>query len=306
MAASRTRRLCGAPAQLLRRHFLSVPRARFPTVQGHRGAPLLEPENTLAGFQRAAEVGADSVELDVFMTKDGIPVVFHGGMASAKVREKVKLLHPDSDPNDFLVGELSTLTKTEGNIQDLAMAEIGTLELNPAGYDCPMDRISQPSAYIPTLQEALLLCRTLGLHVTVELKGIDTPKPVVKMLQSLGMVEKVTVSSFTWSLVEEAKALEPDLHIALLFVEPPADTMEHALKYNASELHFRYDTVTKELVADAHRHGLTTMAWFRSPHSMKNEESYFFQLIEAGIDVICTNQPDALAELKQTLVLPKL
>lgn len=300
-----TQRFLGNSSRLLRQRFSNMSYARFPIVQGHRGAPFLEPENTLSGFETAAKVGANSVELDVFLSTDGIPVVFHGGAASKELQEKMKQLHPDSDPKDFLVGELSTLTKTVGNIQDLSIEEIKSLKLNPNGYDCPPERLMQPKAFIPTLEQALLLCRSNNLHVTIELKGADTPYPVVQLLKKLGMVGEVTISSFTWSMVEAAKKLEPKLSVALLFDKVHSDAIECALKLNATEVHFRYDTVTKELVARAHEHGLIAMAWFRSPHDMKNEALEFHKLIQTGVDVICTNRPDQLAELKATL-LPRL
>lgn len=44
---------------------------RLCEVQGHRGCPYLEPENTLAGFKKCVELGIDAVELDVFKTRDG-------------------------------------------------------------------------------------------------------------------------------------------------------------------------------------------------------------------------------------------
>ncbi len=49
---------------------------RFEIV-AHRGVPTDVPENTMAGFRRALELGADAVEMDVRLTKDGVPVLFH-------------------------------------------------------------------------------------------------------------------------------------------------------------------------------------------------------------------------------------
>ena len=46
-------------------------------IQGHRGARGLAPENTLAGFQKAIELGVTTLEFDVGVTKDGIPIIFH-------------------------------------------------------------------------------------------------------------------------------------------------------------------------------------------------------------------------------------
>merc|ERR1712046_431578 len=158
------------------------------------------------------------------------------------------------------------------------------------GFDCPSERISLPTAFIPTLEEALVLCRSHNLHVTIELKGANTPYPVIQLLRKLGMIGEVTISSFTWSLVEAAKQIEPSVRIALLFDKAHPKAIEYALKFNASEVHFRYDTVTKQLVEGAHKHGLIAMAWFRSPHEMKNEQLEFNKLIQTGVDVICTNR----------------
>lgn len=279
-------------------HFKRPSTRRFPRIQGHRGTPFLEPENSLEGFSRAADIGADSVELDVFTTADGIPVVFHGGAAPKELQDEMRRTHPDKDPNDLLVGELGNLTARKGNIESLTLETMKTVELKPEGYVCPSDRVN--GVKIPTLEEALSLIRKRNLHVTVELKGLSTPKPVVHLLRKMGMVEEVTVSSFTWPLLVEAKALEPALQTAVLFVDPGEDCVAIAMKYKASEIHLRFDTVTKDVVNEAHAHGLNIMAWFRSPHTMKEEEKFFDHLIHAGVDTICTNVPDKLAQLKLT------
>ena len=67
-------------------NFLSQP-SRFPVIQGHRGAPLLEPENSVNAFQKAAKVGAESIELDVFLSKDDNLVVFHGGKSASNPKK---------------------------------------------------------------------------------------------------------------------------------------------------------------------------------------------------------------------------
>src|SRR5689334_3790399 len=55
---------------------------------GHRGAPREFPENTLPSFQRAFELGADGVELDVHLTVDGTPVVHHDPEVTVQVRPR--------------------------------------------------------------------------------------------------------------------------------------------------------------------------------------------------------------------------
>jgi glycerophosphoryl diester phosphodiesterase len=69
-----------APEQLVPANPFLAPKAR-PLVVGHRGVPVLHPENTLAGFRRAVELGIDAIELDVRLTRDGRAVVFHDATA---------------------------------------------------------------------------------------------------------------------------------------------------------------------------------------------------------------------------------
>ena len=65
-------------------------------IYGHRGAPADFPENTLAGFKRAVELGVHGIELDVHLSKDGVAVVCHGGVISSV------LSHLEDGPrNDF-------------------------------------------------------------------------------------------------------------------------------------------------------------------------------------------------------------
>ena len=51
--------------------------SRMPLILGHRGAPVVAPENTLAGFRKAIEMGSDGIELDVHLSRDGQIVVIH-------------------------------------------------------------------------------------------------------------------------------------------------------------------------------------------------------------------------------------
>jgi len=108
----------------------STPKASTDlAVIGHRGVRAIMPENTLAGFRRAQEVGADGIELDVRVSKDGIPVIMH-----------------DDD--------ITETTNGQGRVRDLTLAELQAVELD--------DGLG-----IPTLKEALD-CNDLTVQVEIK------------------------------------------------------------------------------------------------------------------------------------------
>ena len=279
-----------------------VDRSIFPMIQGHRGAPLVEPENTIAAFQHAAHSGANSVELDVFLSKDNELVVFHGGRSAKNPKE---------------VGNLGAHTTSDDNIQNLTLEEMRSLEFVNDTFACPNEKMN--GFYIPTLKETLeeVIIKN-NMHVTIELKGSTTPKPLVALLDTmkgeLDLEKQVTISSFNHDLLRQVKELNPAIHIATLFGRDIDNCAEVAKKFNATEIHLNFKLVTKKIVDELHHDGFIVMAWFNTPGSMTEdqEEAYFLHLLNAGVDTICTNAPDVLASKKNKLieehkrVLPKI
>ncbi len=266
--------------------------SHFPVIQGHRGAPLLGPENSVNAFQRAAEVGAESIELDVFLSKDDNLVVFHGGKSASNPKE---------------VGSLSGHTTSEKNIQDLSLDEIRALTFKTDSFACPTK--SMEGFYIPTLKEVLEdVVVENNMHVTIELKGSTTAKPVVQLLHTLrkklDLKNQVTISSFNHNLLAQIKELDQTINVATLFGKSIPDYAAVARQYHASEVHLSYKLVTKDIVDSLHQAGYIVMAWFSTPGSMEpgEEESHYLRLIQSGVDVICTNEPDTLVKKKPELL----
>ncbi len=116
----------------------------LPLILGHRGAPLEAPENTIPSFRRAMELGADGVEMDVQLSRDGALMVFHDEL-------------------------LSRTTNGEGKLAAMTFAELRSLD---AG-----DRFNRSFAgeKIPTLDEVLKVLPD-GAVVDVEMKS-ETPEP---------------------------------------------------------------------------------------------------------------------------------
>jgi glycerophosphoryl diester phosphodiesterase len=116
------------------------PQLNLPKVIGHRGAPFRAPENTLASFTKAAELGVTWVEFDVRLSLEGRVIVFH----------------------DDTLGRLSDGVGKVGAtpLQDLLARDVGS-HFDPA-YN---------GERIPTLEKALLQFRKLGLAFNLEMKG---------------------------------------------------------------------------------------------------------------------------------------
>ena len=150
---------------------LSAPRfpAR-PLVLGHRGSPAELPENTLAGFRRARELGADGVELDVQPSADGVAVVIH-------------------DPT------LERTTDGVGRIDALPWERISAVR---AG--------GEP---VPRLEAVAAWAAEAGAWLNVEVKSPGAESASVRAISDAGLLGRTFFSSFLPEVVAEVGRLEP-------------------------------------------------------------------------------------------------
>jgi glycerophosphoryl diester phosphodiesterase len=143
-----------------------------PLIIAHRGASLEKPENTLAAFRRALALGVDGIELDVHVTRDGIPVVFH----------------------DY---DLRRLTGTRGRISRKSWEELKRLRV--AGTDS-----------IPRLVDVLRLTHR-QVVVQIEIKAGVPIAPVIDAIRRARAAGSVILASFDAGIVSEAAQLGPTI-----------------------------------------------------------------------------------------------
>lgn len=272
----------------------------YPEVCGHRGAVFAEPENTVKGFCAAAAMGCDSVELDIFLLKDGKLVVFHG------------------DGTDKSPGLLHSYCGVEGSILDYDWNGVQSLRLRKECEEFPCSEDKFRGSYIPLLEEVLLNAKKTGINVRIELKGPGTEAPSLELVEKLGMVDQCSFASFRHDRVAKIRSLRPERKSdgshryktgCLFNNEVPDNFVEECDAIGATEVHLKYDTCTKERVASIHDKGMRSMAWFRGPIDMKadsstkyfdvgNEDETMYQaLINTGVMTMCVNQPDILVNL---------
>jgi glycerophosphoryl diester phosphodiesterase len=232
-------------------------------VIGHRGAMGHCPENTFASFERALELGADWIELDVHLTRDGALAVIHDEM-------------------------LDRTTDGHGLVKEHTLAELKRLD---AGAWFGPEYAGQR---IPTLDEVLAWSRVHATVVDIEIKnapiyyaGIE--EKVVESLDRAEMAEQVIVISFDHRSVQRVKALDSRIVTGVLYGARPTDGglgLAHAARADVVLPHWAY--VTPEDVQVAHAAGLAVAPWATSdPEILRN-------LIAAGVDAIGTNHPDVL------------
>jgi glycerophosphoryl diester phosphodiesterase len=191
-------------------------------VTSHRGAGFLEPENTLRAIRRAIDLGADQVEIDVQLTRDGHLILMH----------------------DTTVDRT---TNGKGNVADFTLAEIRQFD---AGQ----------GERVPTLEEVLTL--TDGkITPQIELKGPGTTHSVVKTLHALKCADRVILTSFLHQQLLEARQIDPNIHTGALWGRLPNDVVAQAEYLGVRALHLWHQFITSQIVSDAHARGLLIRAW---------------------------------------------
>jgi glycerophosphoryl diester phosphodiesterase len=263
-----------------------------------------ELENTREGFQKCADMGADAVELDIFLLKCGTLIVFHGA------------------GNDANPGQLLEYCGMEGNILDLTYEEALQLTFNPSYAEFPCPDNSILAGKIPTLEQVLVDAKKSGLHIKIELKGPGTVEPTLELVDRLDMVEQCSFSAFDLDRLAHFRRLRPQRdpetgeHVyktGTVFSNLPEDYIEQAQAAGASEIHLRYDTCTLEAITAIHEAGFGSMAWFRGPIGMSKDcleknwdvgnegESMYEVLLRSGVQQMCINKPDTLINLRDKL-----
>ncbi|MDP1579233.1 MAG: glycerophosphodiester phosphodiesterase [Candidatus Didemnitutus sp.] len=196
-----------------------------PLIIAHRGASAEKPENTPAAFQRALELKVDGIELDVHLTRDGVPVVFH-------------------DAN------LLRLTGTRGRLADRTWRELTALRVNG----------TEP---IPRLVDVLRLTRHRAL-VQIELKGGIAVAPVIRAVRAARATAWVILASFDAARVREAAQLAPTIPRMLISSgrRPAAALAREAAACSASGLSIDHRAVrSAAMVAYFHARSFSVWCW---------------------------------------------
>lgn len=233
---------------------------RAPWIIAHRGASGHAPENTLAAFERAVELGAGFIETDLHLTRDARFVAIHDRT-------------------------LERTTNGRGVVRDFTLAELRQLD---AGLWFDRQFSGQQ---IPTLEEILAFSRKHDVVFYFEIKyetAWGMHHALVAALQTAENAARSIVLSFDPETLLTLRRLDASVMTGLLAEKAQPDLIRAALDIGARQLCPHSDLVTRELVEQAHRADLHVVTW------TVNDAEKMRAAIDAGVDGIMTDLPDRL------------
>ena len=227
-----------------------------PFLVAHRGASGYAPEHTIAAYTLAMEQGADYVEQDLTLTRDGVLVC----------------LHDDT---------LERTTDGRGAVCRRTLAELRGLD---AGAWFAPEFAGEA---VPTLAQVLACVR---LPINVELKaggGVGLEARTLDVVRAAGALDRIVFSSFDPTSLERLRLLTADAQIGVLWSHPEiSPAIAIAKRVAAIAVHIRKTAVSPESVAAAREAGLLTRVW------TVNEPREFAPLERAGAAGVFTDYPE--------------
>lgn len=229
----------------------------------HRGASSLAPENTLAAFRKAVDLGADGLELDVHLSRDGRLVVIHDE-------------------------QLNRTTNGRGLVKDHTLAELRELD---AGSWFSQEFAGER---IPTLEE--VLTEFPGLHINIEVKsgvilypGIE--EAVLDTVRRRKMEEDILISSFNHYSLAECKRINPDVRTGILYMAGLYEPWDYAKKLGCYSIHPMFYGVQPEIIMGCKQNNLAIYAW------TVDDPKVMTALVKGGVTAIITNRCQDLKDI---------
>jgi len=264
-------------------------------VQGHRGCRGLYPENTLPSFQHAIEIGVNTLELDVVITKDRKVVVSHDPFFS-------HIICVDEKNNYILQKE----EKIKHKIFDMQYEQVKKYKCGTLKHPCFPNQI-QTLTYKPLLSEVIELAESLSKSIcyNIETKctlftdNVFHPKPkefanlLIEIINHYQINSKVIIQSFDIRTLQHLKN-EEGIRTSLLVDNTftPEKNISH-LGFKPDIYSPNYLLVTKELKDFCDNHNINILPW------TVNKEEDMIKLINLGVDGIITDYPDRLLNIIQ-------
>lgn len=230
----------------------------------HRGASGIAPENTIAAFNKAIEIGVDAVELDLHGTADGEIVVIHDA-------------------------SLDRTTDMSGQIKQTTLDSIKQAD---AGIWFDPQFSGEP---IPTLTEALVCIADNAISL-IEIKDASITASVVKIVQDMNMLEQVVIISFNTTAIQTVRSLEPRISTGYIVgsnnkqIQPNQLCQQLGL-LGSNLLNVDHKLITAEFAYEVRRHGVTLWCW------TVDDIDRMCQMQEFGVQGITSNRPEYFSQV---------
>ena len=253
-------------------------------VLGHRGASGYAPENTMPAFQMALDQGADGIELDVQLTKDGEIVVIH----------------------DETIDRTSNGT---GWVKDYTLAELKEFNYNYQNRTNPWNPGEQQlgdviypeyeKAEIPTMREVFELFAPTDKIINIEIKtGIvfyPIEEKILAMTKEYNMLDRVIFSSFNHYTIKKIKELEPNAEVGFLYEDGTIDMPEYAVKHGVEGLHpGLWNMQYPGFIEKCYANGINLNVW------TVNTMEHLALCKQAHVHSVITNYPDLALKVMES------
>ncbi len=251
--------------------------SRSPLIIGHRGASAHSPENTLAAFQMAIDVGADGIEFDVRLAKDGVPVVIHDA-------------------------ELERTGREPGLVSELTSAELSKVDVG-SWFNQKFPKRAKPefrNERIPSLAQVLELCKDSNGLIYIELKPNRTDsrklaEAVCDLIRNSPLLPRIILKSFKLGIIPIIRQVLPEVQTAALFEPIVMDYLRrrrHLLRltreFGAHQISLHYALVTRKLAKLAVEQGMPVTIW------TVDDRKIFKKAKKLGIQAVISNDPAKL------------
>ena len=256
-----------------------------PLIIAHRGASAIAPENTLAAFRRAIEDGADGIEFDVRLAKDGVPVVIHDA-------------------------KLSRVGRCEGNVIDFSSAQLQTLDVgswfnekNPKKYDAAF-----ANEIVSTFRQTLEFLSGYKGLIYVELKckknEIETlVKHICEEIKKIDLLENIIVKSFKLEVIPRIRQICPEVKTAALFAPKIMNVLRKeknlltlADEIGAHQVSLHYSLATGSLMKKADKKNVPLTIW------TVDNPLWVKRALKLGVGAIITNNPARLLAKRREIL----
>ncbi len=230
-------------------------------IIAHRGFSAIAPENTLAAFEVAIARGASSIEFDIQLSADNIPVIFHDAT-------------------------LDRITGVSGKVRETNLSELQTLDVGTWFSD------EFSGQKIPTLEEALNILKNVDKFLYFDVKphcewSDSAVADFVKTLQDSGIPEKCVITSFNDGFLEQVRQICDDLAIGHIVanLEAYKSQLAQAVVKSDNLISSLYRVLLENpgLIAESRSQGVDIVAW------TVDDPKDMHKLLDLGITRIVTN-----------------
>ena len=262
-------------------------------IQGHRGARGLYPENSLPAFEEAIDMGVNTLELDIAITKDDQVVVSHEPFMSRTICLK---------PNGEAISESEDMAF---NIYQMTHEAIKQFDCGTKWHPA-FPKQEKIEVYKPLLREVFDLAKAKksNVYFNIEIKskpeyyGIYTPQPikyvslVLNEIERSGFLENVGLQSFDINILEEIKKQSPKMPVALLIDDDEDIHIKmNRLSFEPEIISPYYKLLDKKMVSDFRSEGFKVIPW------TVNSEADMQKMIGFNVDGIITDYPNVLIRM---------